>query len=599
MTDGTTYLNRTQKRNARKREARQYKAERAAADALATAGSAAGTTSQDDELMKRKQALLKSFDAGPSPTVTPKKRKASDEEEKSKAAAQSNAPPSTPGSTTSQRKSRFDLAAPGRLLFGALGFSGSKNKEQKSAAQTNGHDETPEEKAPETPEDSDAWKDKITYRAVECVREGVELSEPPFPFVQRWDPQQQVDVWYGNKRGGKGKRKQRDQAHYYEEDPERKKRKVSPWPEELDYDEGANGEEAVENDLGGDEEQDFYEEPEDLPALPKDINTLTPLARGAAAPGMVITWKAWLLSKATNWQPQFGNLTGVVARLDKTDPDMLNVFLAKRDRKLDRDEKEYDQQGQRIYGGFEAPDLDGEEEGEDDGRRFVSFAEMMDPRVVHEPTAQLQAIFGSFDTPVPDDTDMRDDDAPIPESLPQDGQGDPNFEPFSMELEVPFSDPADGDGDVELPPAGAGDGKAQKNALDVPSGVSSVASGRRQPDPNSLPLSVDLDMTIPDSAPASPVEKKGGEGKRKTPSRSASRSARDSAPASPIGKKRDEKRKTPSRSASQSASRSASRSPKKARREGDTGSENPATDKDPVEVSDSASIVSAAEEIKP
>lgn len=572
----TPPLTRTQKRNARKREAKRHQAEREAAAALAQgdAGAAppAKPAPQDDEFTKRRQALLESLDTSASQTVTPRKRKADDESETNAAVRNDSAPPSaaTQSCAASQGRMRFDLDAPRRLLFGALGFGGSKNKEQKPDAQINGDGEVsekndieaPEKNGIEASEDTDAWRDKITYRAVECVREGVELSEPPFPFVQRWDPQQRAGVWFGNKRGGKGKRKQRDQAHYYEEVPGHgKKRKVSPWPDELDYDEGANGNgDAVENGDGGNEDADFHKAPEDLPALPKDINTLTPLSRGVATPGMVITWKQWLLSKATNWQPQFGSVTAVIASIDAADEDTLHVVLAKRDRNLDRNEKEYDEQtGQRIYGGFEAPDLDeeGEEGAEDEGRRIISFAEMMEPRIVHPSTARLRALYGNPGADLPEG-----DSAPIPESLPQDGQGDTNSEPFSMELQVPFStDPVapDGDSSAEQQVATyAADGKPQKNAaLDVPSGVSSVASGRRQPDPNSLPVSLEMDM-IPDSAPASPADKAKGERLRK------------------------------------SRSRSASRSPKKARG-GNARDENPAEDKAPsAEVSDSAPDSGAA-----
>jgi hypothetical protein len=38
-------------------------------------------------------------------------------------------------------------------------------------------------------EDDDSWRERIDLRAVECCDNGVELSTPPFPFYQYWDPQ--------------------------------------------------------------------------------------------------------------------------------------------------------------------------------------------------------------------------------------------------------------------------------------------------------------------------------------------------------------------------------------------------------------------------
>lgn len=46
---------------------------------------------------------------------------------------------------------------------------------------------------PCTPQtDLNAWKKKIVLTAVECQEKGVVLSEPPFPFVQYWNPLYQL-----------------------------------------------------------------------------------------------------------------------------------------------------------------------------------------------------------------------------------------------------------------------------------------------------------------------------------------------------------------------------------------------------------------------
>ncbi|KAL7622684.1 hypothetical protein AAE478_006362 [Parahypoxylon ruwenzoriense] len=330
-------------------------------------------------------------------------------------------------SASAQKRRRVDVGAGRRLLFGALGLRYPKTKEDENelrtklmkdarlgspgrkpggsrAGQVNITDEEP------VGNDLAAWKERILYRAVECCYEGVELSQPPFPFIQRWDPQQQGS-WFQkkNKRGGQSKRAQRNQAHFYQDSHAGKKLKheeSTTWNEE-GYDDTFNGlDDTVNNadielnydDDNGDEsrQQEIIERTndvsqftdiDDLPSLPSDLSTLPTLHPGEVQLGMVITWQQWSCSSATNWQPQLSNVTGVVVRIDD-DATGLEVCLAKRDRYLDRNEKRYDQNtGQRIYDRFEAPDLDDEDESEDEGYRTIGFAEMQQPRILQQPIA--------------------------------------------------------------------------------------------------------------------------------------------------------------------------------------------------------------------
>lgn len=95
---------------------------------------------------------------------------------------------------------------------------------------------------------------------------------------------------------------------------------------------------------------------------------------------MVITWQKWSCSSATCWQPLLSRVTAVVTVVDD-DTTVLNVYLAKRDRHLDGNEKRYDDRtGQRIYDKFEAPDLieedvdaDYDDTGIDEGYRTVPW----------------------------------------------------------------------------------------------------------------------------------------------------------------------------------------------------------------------------------
>ncbi|KAK4200905.1 hypothetical protein QBC40DRAFT_64719 [Triangularia verruculosa] len=251
------------------------------------------------------------------------------------------------------------------------------------------HKETPHD----TEEDPDAWRAKINYRAVECCQEGVVLSEPPFPFVQRWDPQQKYQ------HGGRKKRKQRNQDEYqYQDDetPKSKKRRsdagdtVSYYHDEstsygdttLNYDD--EPQEQPEQPEEGGFDIRAQEEEEDLPPLPTDISTLPVLQPGSAAPGMILTWQQLLMSKATNWAPQVSRLTGVIVNLEADGA--VRLRLAKRDQNLDRNEKVYDDDGNRVYDKFELPGMDDDEEEAEEGYRTLDLSEMMEPHVLQFPS---------------------------------------------------------------------------------------------------------------------------------------------------------------------------------------------------------------------
>ncbi|KXX73960.1 hypothetical protein MMYC01_209691 [Madurella mycetomatis] len=261
-------------------------------------------------------------------------------------------------------------------------------------------------------EDPEAWRDRIVYRGVECCHDGVELSEPPFPFVQRWDPQQQHCYKDKTQRGGRSKRKQRNQAEFLDGEarPNTKRRKFDGDPFHCDADDDACGPyRHQDRGFGYDETVLNYDdepqetpkqmdhsprknvEEEDLPPLPTDVSTLPMLRPGDAAPGMVLTWKQWLLSKATSWQPQVSSLTGLV--VDVLEKSSLRVRLAKRDRNLDQNEKVYDDEGNRVYDKFELPGVDDEdEEAAEEGYRTLEFADMIEPRVLRTSSRIAESI---------------------------------------------------------------------------------------------------------------------------------------------------------------------------------------------------------------
>ncbi|WKT49750.1 hypothetical protein QSH57_014697 [Fusarium oxysporum f. sp. vasinfectum] len=414
-----TGLAKTQKRNARKRDAKRLKAMQALDDTQSQP-SVNGTASEEAELLARKRALLSAVsdeqEDDPSPPKDAPNKETRPmivevEEETPAVTTSQDATPVEEEPAPAQRRHKVDMGAGRRLLLGALGLKNPKTKADEDklrdslmknvkplqnprvqAEEAKVNDDKPAEEQPD--EDPEAWRKKISYRAVECCHDDVVLSEPPFPFVQRWDPQQQ----YGSMRKRKRASQNFNDESYYEEDSQQ-------WNGGYDgeYDEeeppegsfggtGANGDEDIV--LNYDDiptkhrpEESQFTDTDDLPSLPSDISTLPGLTLSDMKPGMVATWKQLLMSKATNWQPEMVPMTGLI--LSISEDNCMHVLLAKRDR--EGNDKEYDEHtGQRIYAKFEAPDLD--EDEEDDGRREIPWAEMSDPRLVQPapPPAMLE-----------------------------------------------------------------------------------------------------------------------------------------------------------------------------------------------------------------
>ncbi|CCE32106.1 uncharacterized protein CPUR_05964 [Claviceps purpurea 20.1] len=388
-------LSRTQKRNARRRKQKVMMRQETSTP-----------NSMDAELLARKEALLGALQAHVTHDAS-QESPAKPESATSTPNGDRTAVANASAETSAQRRTRVDMGAGRRMLFGALGLKNPKTKADEERikqglmkdvkplsnpriVEVNDGEHT--KQATEEDADPDAWRSKVTYRAVECCHEGMKLSEPPFPFVQRWDPQQQ----YGSMRKRKRQADEFDEEYYgpspsngnksNTRDPFRGQANGRVETDSLPA-ETTNGQPATNGHIDQADNREEEEE-EDLPPLPADLNTLPSLKRGSAKKGMVITWKQCTMSKATQWQPVMASITGEVLVPDTLDPpnSVLQVWLAFRDREYK--EKLYDEKtGQRIYDKFEVPDFedeDGEEEEEDDGLRMVGWEEMGDPRILAE-----------------------------------------------------------------------------------------------------------------------------------------------------------------------------------------------------------------------
>ncbi|KAK2671256.1 hypothetical protein RAB80_013678 [Fusarium oxysporum f. sp. vasinfectum] len=389
-----TGLAKTQKRNARKRDAKRLKAMQAPDDTQSQP-SVNGTASEEAELLARKRALLSAVsdeqEDDPSPPKDAPNKETRPmivevEEETPAVTTSQDATPVEEEPAPAQRRHKVDMGAGRRLLLGALGLKNPKTKADEDklrdslmknvkplqnprvqAEEAKVNDDKPAEEQPD--EDPEAWRKKISYRAVECCHDDVVLSEPPFPFVQRWDPQQQ----YGSMRKRKRASQNFNDESYYEEDSQQWNEYDEEEPPEGSFGgTGANGDEDIV--LNYDDiptkhrpEESQFTDTDDLPSLPSDISTLP-------------------RPYAVRHEARNGCHLEAVTHVQG---DQLAARNAKRDR--EGNDKEYDEHtGQRIYAKFEAPDLD--EDEEDDGRREIPWAEMSDPRLVQPapPPAMLE-----------------------------------------------------------------------------------------------------------------------------------------------------------------------------------------------------------------
>ena len=329
------------------------------------------------------------------------------------------------------RRSRLDTASTRRLIFGSLGLRTPKTKKDEDALREKlSADVRVPTKAPqredinevnEQPvENAESWQAKVALAAVECYEEDVDLSTPPFPFVQRWDPQQQTKS--KKKRGsGANKRLKRKDSQYYQQsndyDYEVDESNVQVESQNISYvsfsgydealertqttlDEGlhkvtrSNSPQSTSSSIQAAVNEQIIQdtnhysnttEPsqeQDLPSLPADLSRCKVLSLPLARPNAIIAFKQLEMSARTKWCPVTSEYR--TAKIEKVlDNADLQLTLAARD--VTPKQKLYDPvTGARVYGRFECPS-DEEGASDDDGRHLeISILDMVDPKIIQE-----------------------------------------------------------------------------------------------------------------------------------------------------------------------------------------------------------------------
>ncbi|KAL3465153.1 hypothetical protein BJX64DRAFT_253263 [Aspergillus heterothallicus] len=290
------------------------------------------------------------------------------------------------------KRRTLDVASTRRLLFGSLGVRTPRSKEEEETTRRKlagkARKVTPQQTPQEVPEVHESepevdWREKLILGATECFYDDIELSTPPFPFEQRWDPDAAELIRQRKSRGKKRKRRQQVEAYDEEEDAG-----YGYYAEEdtqLNYDDSELLDAQIDNK---DEIEPTAVESikDDLPTLPNDTSRLPAVSAGQMKAGIVFAFKQLDVSKATNWQPTVSEYRVAIVT-NVFDNNILGIRLAQPYR---RETKTADDEGPFQYSGFEMPGMD-DEDGEDDGCREVPFDDLIDPKLLRAaPTADAE-----------------------------------------------------------------------------------------------------------------------------------------------------------------------------------------------------------------
>ena len=319
-----------------------------------------------------------------------------------------------PPLTTSKSRSKLDIESSRRLLFGALGHRTPKTKEdeanlrEKIMKDVKIHKEPPSHDklsthCEEGVVDTDNWKDKVDLFAVECCHDGVKLSTPPFPFVQRWDPQQQKGYFSNQKRLKKTKKRKRNHLDW--EEPREDYEKVSlTYGVKTRFDESTSKDRYYQVNTTGDlgeenrnaandqllreteatalaEARESFSGPTECLNLSLDsVKKFPPLQEGACIPSTIIAFKQLDMSRETNWQPRISEYR-TASIVDVLEDNTLLLRLAPQDHyKAPR--AYHSTTGERVHSKFEMPGYSDEESDENADLLELTFAEWFEPLLI-------------------------------------------------------------------------------------------------------------------------------------------------------------------------------------------------------------------------
>ncbi|KAJ4337764.1 hypothetical protein N0V87_004512 [Didymella glomerata] len=329
------------------------------------------TADEAAELERRKQEMIARF--GQESDVAMEEPAPEKPEEVAPAPQQdSKSSHITSDKTPERKRLRPDVSAIGRMLARQ-----TKNLVKKPAK---AKEPTPE---PEVSADPDFWKSRINLSAFECWEEEYELTAPPFPFKQHWDPIGKVMRDAAKARKGKGNKG-------------RKKPVVEELPEEnqedpgekifLDYDDDPDANPdvqihaAIEDQLQQDIATALQEQAgDDLPPLPEDLSTLPDLMSADIKAGALIVCKFFGVNPVTVTPEISGFKTAIVETEGDSGAGAGTFRLRIAARDLPRKEKKFNSKGERIYDAKDGFFMDEEEE---EGLWSGMFGELLEAKLL-------------------------------------------------------------------------------------------------------------------------------------------------------------------------------------------------------------------------
>ena len=298
---------------------------------------------------------------------------------------------------TQARRNRLDTASSRRLIFGSLGLRAPKSKQEEDdlrnrlrpkakESQRQAQQQNEVESDKQAIDYDKSWRDHVVLKAVECCHDNIELSTPPFPFVQRWDPQQQGTYGgsWGKRRGGKDKRRKRNNSQYYQEYKDFNNYDFDHESFQENFQEPETPTQAAVNqqilqDAGRYPSASQLPKGLDLPELPSDLSKCETLSAVTAKEGSIVAFKQMEMSEKTNWCPIISPFR--TAKIDRVlQNGSIALVLASRD--VPFKNRKYDPKtGQRLYDKFEMPG-DDDDEDEDDAHLELSLLDMIEPKLI-------------------------------------------------------------------------------------------------------------------------------------------------------------------------------------------------------------------------
>ncbi|KAF2450424.1 hypothetical protein P171DRAFT_426806 [Karstenula rhodostoma CBS 690.94] len=239
---------------------------------------------------------------------------------------------------------------------------------------------------PEGASDPDFWKSRINLSAFECWDEEHELSAPPFPFEQHWDPASKLMREKKQTKQKKRARKSEQPTELLVYDNEDQEPEETPI---LDYDDSPETMKAASDPTDAAESQILQEvelaAKSDLPPLPEDVESLAMLQPHDIQVGAVVVFKVYAIDPVTVTPHISDYKTAVVEKEGDSGHGAGTFRLKLADRDIPHKASEVvDEKGRSVknaVSGFRMNDED-EDEDEDNSVWEGTFGELVEPKLL-------------------------------------------------------------------------------------------------------------------------------------------------------------------------------------------------------------------------